>query len=255
MKKILVLGLSLSMLSIWAHQDKYGKETIESLKGFGSLTLEGTHVTKKVTSYGGMKATNAHIGELHVDGSAKLMHTIIDGKAVVHGNFKAQDSQFKSVKVEGGSQIISSKIENTLKASGSLDARDLRVGPVKVEGSCDIKDSVINGSVKISGSLNAEKTEFKGAVTIKGIKTILKNCTTQSIEILKNNSGSCSLGLFGWCSFGSSSSDDEKQPVIELRNGTVVNDSIRFESGDGIVYVYDKSSIKGKVIGGTVVTK
>lgn len=281
MKKFIYLFMSLCTIS--ASAKHYGKETLESLNTSGPLCLEGTTVINGVNSSCSMKARQASMKNLFVSGSGgstKLIQTKVKEQARVSGFFDAQDCAFGSLNVSGIVVLNKSKITDELnvagrvdaydvrmgsakisgyfnikkgailgeaKVSGSVDAEDVSVGAAKISGSLSIKNSTISGPVKVGGGLDAKKTTFNDIIDVSSNKMVFSDSSTHSITVRKTNS---SFTLFGWSPF-----DVQKEQVVELRDGTMVNGSITFESGQGKVYVYGNSKITGTVKGGIVIKK
>jgi len=74
---------------------RYGNETLASVQGNGIVTLDGTHVRKSLLVNGSLDANEAHIGNLKVNGQAKINSTVVDGKTEVNGFLNADKSTFQ----------------------------------------------------------------------------------------------------------------------------------------------------------------
>ena len=73
----------------------YGKETMDSLKGNGLVTLEGTTIRGRLEVNGSVKATKAFIGAFDCAGYANLTDCVIKTHSDVNGFLNANRTAFQ----------------------------------------------------------------------------------------------------------------------------------------------------------------
>lgn len=73
----------------------YGQEIFDTLQINGTVALNGTMILQRLQVNGSVAATNAQIGELHVNGLAALSHCTVKDKCTVTGSLKGSFSTFE----------------------------------------------------------------------------------------------------------------------------------------------------------------
>jgi len=143
----------------------YGNDTLEDLQINGYGELNGTKITHSLQVNGYLKATNAQIGQMIVNGKVVLENSSVNQPSSVHGYLSAKDTQFlseltiasESISLDSCSltslHIIKNDswmeqtvlLEGKTKISGTITF-DSKNGRVILNKDCEIKD-VIGGKV------------------------------------------------------------------------------------------------------------
>ncbi|SCA58709.1 hypothetical protein AB751O23_AL_00090 [Chlamydiales bacterium SCGC AB-751-O23] len=153
---------------------------------------------------------------------------------------------------EGSSSFFNQTIDN-LDFKGTVDLDDVNVKKdmhvqgiakieggkifnLQVEGILEIEDSIVEGDVNIVGELEAENTQFMKTLIFIGEELELKKTQAQDIILKKPN-------------------ESKLTQRVRVREGSVVQGNIIFESGDGEVILDNDSRFLGNVQGGRVVSE
>lgn len=169
---LLTLGSSISGVegmskfnSNYGYQ-KYGKESLDSIHGNGTVILEGTKVSGLVQVNGNLKAEESAINSLQVNGQADLQNSVVANAAIINGSLTADNTKFQK-----NLSVASQKIVLRMCTVDSLTIRevggyvgkqivDLRsgtniTGPIVVESG--------NGEIWISSNSEISETLVTGA--------------------------------------------------------------------------------------------
>jgi hypothetical protein len=120
--------------------------------------------------------------------------------------------------------------------TGSLIAQDAQIGMLDIIGEANLKDSTIQNAASVMGSLQTTRTTFQNSLSILSQKALFTSSRLEAITVKKDT------GYKG-------------KQIIELRQGTLINGSIHFESGKGEVIVFPGCQVLGDVTGGKIVKK
>lgn len=145
---------------------KYGKESLDSIQGNGTVILEGTKVSGLVQVNGSLKAEESAINCLQVNGQTELRNCVITSTTIVNGSLNADNTKFQNTL-----SVASQKIVLRMCTVDSLTLRevngykgkqivDLRsgtnvTGPIVVESG--------NGEIWISSNSEISETQVSGA--------------------------------------------------------------------------------------------
>lgn len=211
---------------------------------FGSLALLACSVIAETTALNGpIELSSQDFETLTINGPATF-HAIkadavsvngpldfiklkVNGKTNVSGPFTGVDGQFSDIIVHG-------PFEGTKIEADSL----------YIEGPVALLDFEIKGDVTINGPLKAKVGRFKNINTVQ-TPVALYDVTVNNINVKKDS---------GWVRPDNPKSEGYGQNnEIKLAGKTVVLGDITFESGEGVVFIRDKTAqLKGKVIGGKI---
>jgi hypothetical protein len=72
---------------------KYGKETLDAIRGNGTVFLEGTKVIGLVQVNGSLNAEQSALGSLQVNGEVKLNNCLIHNSATINGSVDAKNTK------------------------------------------------------------------------------------------------------------------------------------------------------------------
>jgi hypothetical protein len=143
---------------------------------------------------------------------------------------------FDNITSSGLLKLNGTTVKSKLHVNGSLLTQAAHLGEVEVSGEANFKNSVIAQAIQVIGSLRAEKTTFKGPITLTGFKASFFGSKLDSLKILKE-------------------ANFKGHQVIELKQKTIVDGSIVFEAGGGEVHCYPGSYVVGSITGGKLIKK
>lgn len=157
---------------------------------------------------------------------------------IAFGSHKYGQETMVAFDVNGSLELNGTVILGNLIVNGYLSAKKTEIGFLEVNGAAELKECKIISGAIINGALEAEKSIFQKELSIAAETTVLRSTTAESIIIrqLEKNPA------------------QERNPIqiLELRDGTRINGSISFESGEGEVIISADSEIIGDVKGGKV---
>jgi hypothetical protein len=122
-----------------------------------------------------------------------------------------------------------------LDINGSLITTAASLSNILVRGEANLRESTISGACSIYGYLRAQDTTFTDPLTLGAHKAVFTASKLASITIEKEE---------GF----------KAKQIIELKQGTIVEGPIHFESGKGEVHSYS-SKVLGPITGGKLIKK
>jgi len=143
---------------------------------------------------------------------------------------------FDNLTSSGLLKLNGTTVKSKLHVDGSLLTQAANLNTVEVSGEANFKNSVIAQAIQVIGSLRAEKTTFKGPITLTGFKASFFGSKLDSLKILKE-------------------ANFRGHQVIELKQKTIVDGPIVFEAGGGEVHCYPGSYVVGSITGGKLIKK
>lgn len=191
---------------------------------------------KDLTINGPSKLNEIKADSLTVNGPLYFNHLKIKGDTKISGPSSGEDAEFENITIHG--TFWGSKIKmNNLQADGEITIEDFK----------------INGNVNINAVLNAKNGSFNDINSVQA-PVALYNVTVNNIYVKK---GSMDVGESKTTpeskTNSNTSNSNGKNNVVKLAGNTQVSGNITFESGDGVVFIRDKTAeLKGKVIGGKI---
>lgn len=146
----------------------YGRETVGTVENNGFVSLNGTKVTEFLQVNGRLKAEDAQIEEMQVNGQATLDRCSVSQKSTICGSLVATLSQFsdtlfvssekvvfnscmlnalRMIKVGGyqGTQVV--ELRGKTKVNGSI-IFEAGNGEVIIDPGCEIIGDIIGGKVR-----------------------------------------------------------------------------------------------------------
>lgn len=141
-----------------------------------------------------------------------------------------------SIDTMGLAKLKGTTVLHLVQVSGSLISQDATLGSVSVMGEAHFTNTIIQNGGSILGYVQAHNSTFDGPLFIRGQKSVfvstkLKGITVQPLDAFKG------------------------KQIIELRQKTIVDGPITFESGRGEIYLYPGAQVIGTVQGGKIVKK
>lgn len=187
------------------------------------------------TNYIGVtNLANVHLADVKFTGPTNLSNVTLSS-AIVTGPLK-----FEKLTLSGNTNII-----------GPMNGSFGKFGKLNVTGSLSIHDTEIN-SLNVIGSAHFEKVNIKSDSNIVGKleakKTIFNNLTITAKNIKLSETKANNITI----------KDNSKEPflkgeqVFELKNETIINGDVTFESKLGKILISKDSRINGKVTGAEV---
>ncbi|HSX27110.1 MAG TPA: hypothetical protein VLE89_08925 [Chlamydiales bacterium] len=141
-----------------------------------------------------------------------------------------------SIQGNGLLKLNGTSVTHTLHMEGSLLSQGAHIGTLEVLGEANLTNTTIQNASFIFGSLQAVHSTFLQPITLLTQKATFTHTKLQGITVQKDQ------GYKG-------------KQVLELRQNTLVDGPIHFESGKGEVLLYPGSHVIGKVTGGKVIKK
>lgn len=153
-------------------------------------------------------------------------------------------------------------INGTYKVKDTVVTEKLKINGEVVLG----QGTVVNEMMIINGILNAEGADFKRRLIVNGNASIKQskfhenasfngNLTVSDSEFLgylylhvqQSDYFNCRLNYI----FAEKNPYTNAKEIIFLKNGSLVNGDVMFESGNGEIHLDANSQIKGKIYGGS----
>lgn len=133
----------------------------------------------------------------------------------------------------GPAVLKDATITGDVKVSGALTGTNMNAKGVMIGGGATLKDCTINGSADIDGNMDASRVDFEQGLLITANDVRLSDSSVK---------GSIIVDI-----------DNEHAPRVYLECGSTVSENVEFKGKKaGLVQVTDDSSVKGKVINGTM---
>jgi hypothetical protein len=231
----------------------HSHQTLEEIHRLGKTELDHVTVQGRTQVLGRCKIKNSQLNTLKVRGRTNITHTNIQGAAFVQGMTEIANSQLHQLKVQGKLCISESVVKGKFKAQGQFQAIHTDfLGQVHTMGHFRAQNAVFQQEVHLIGNMHVDQTSFASTLTAVTQEIILHDTTTQDLYIKDNNTNE----IEKWSKkykFLSFLADKQDEPqVVTLSGKTIIQGSITFENGKGIVVLGKEAQIKGEVIGGTI---
>lgn len=136
-----------------------------------------------------------------------------------------------SLDAKGNAMLDHTTVQGITHIVGTLQTNGVSLNTLVVTGSSNLNETTVQGTSKIVGFMSASSSNFNGKITVTSDITHFDHTKTTDIEIIGNG-------------------HVEK---ICLNNNSIVNGSITFDEGNGLVISNTGSVISGKVNGGKIV--
>ena len=166
----------------------------------------------------------------------KKSEEILEGTQKLSGVHTFGAETFEQLSNEGLLKLNGTNILQTLRVDGTLLASFARIANLEVFGEANLRSTHVSGPCTIIGYLRAQESEFKGPLLLGAQKGVFTATKLASITVRKDDSF-------------------KGKQIIELKQGTIVDGSIHFESGKGEVYLYPGCQVLGSITGGKLIKK
>lgn len=150
------------------------------------------------------------------------------------GNYGTET--LESVQGQGLVKLHGTLVSRDVQVTGSLIAHDAQIGALHILGEANLTGTTVKNESSVMGSLQAIRSTFEKPLTILSQKAVFTASHLEAITVQQDS------GFKG-------------KQVIELKQGSVINGPIHFESGKGEVIVFPGCQVLGQVTGGKIVKK
>lgn len=154
----------------------------------------------------------------------------------VQGGGSFGNEKIESLTGTGLVKLNGTEIENQLQVTGSLIAHDAEIGFLDILGEANLTRSHIKNGASVLGQIQAIRSTFEKPLTILSQRAVFRESKLKEIIVKQDD------GYRG-------------KQIIELRQRTIVDGPIHFESGKGEVQIFPGSQVLGVVSGGKIVKK
>jgi hypothetical protein len=166
-----------------------------------------------------------------------------NGMTVSQGGFALKGSgensyknmTIPSIKYEGILKLSNMIISGPVSVNGELKVLSSHMHSLKVDGDAKMEKSTVSGNTVIDGLLKAISCCFQGLLSIRSSYVVLEHSDLQSITVKQN-----------------SSRHDREQQLL-LKGTTIVHGDIRFETGQGKVFLSNEARVYGQIFGAEVI--
>lgn len=162
--------------------------------------------------------------------------TCLADPVAVQGGGAFGNEKIESISGTGVVKLNGTEVTDQLQVTGCLIAHDAEIGFLDILGEANLTRSHIKNKASVMGQIQATRSTFEKTLTILSQRAIFKESKLVEI-IIKKDSAYCG------------------KQVIELRQRTIVDGPIHFESGKGEVQIFPGSQVLGVVSGGKIVKK
>ncbi len=150
------------------------------------------------------------------------------------GNYGKE--KLESLNATGLVRLNGTEVSDALHITGSLICRNAQIGSLDVQGEANLTETTVLKGVSVMGLIQAIRSTFKEPITILSQRAVFTASTLEGITVKKDSAY-------------------KGKQIIELRQGTIVNGPIEFESGKGEVIIFSSSQVLGTVKGGKIIKK
>jgi len=137
---------------------------------------------------------------------------------------------------EGILKLHGTKVIQKLRLDGTLLAESAHIGYLEVFGEANLTNSTVDQGSTIIGYLRAQGSLFLAPLILGAQKAVFTSSRLVNITVRKEEAF-------------------KGKQIIELKQHTIVDGNIVFESGKGEVHLYGGSQIFGSVTGGKIIKK
>ena len=143
---------------------------------------------------------------------------------------------FESLTSTGLLKLNRTTVTRHLSVNGILISQGATIGSIDVIGEANLTDTLIENGGTIFGYIQTHHASIKQPLIINGQKAVFTSSHLAGLTVRR-------MDAF------------KGKQIIELRQKTIVDGPISFESGKGEVHLYPGSQVLGPVSGGKIVKK
>lgn len=136
----------------------------------------------------------------------------------------------------GSVKLEEAHVTSSVNVNGRLEATNSKIASANINGHSFFSNCTIENKSTVNGSIKSVGSKFFNLLSVSSERVCLESSFVDKLDIRQVN------GFTGI-------------QVVELRNGSQINSSVHFESGQGEIWLYDESKITGSVVGANVIHK
>lgn len=133
-------------------------------------------------------------------------------------------------------KLNGTKVTQMLRVSGSLLTQSARLHTVEVYGEANLSQTTVEQPSTIIGYLRAQNSQFLAPLTLGAQKAVFTSCKIASLTVRKEDAF-------------------KGKQIIELKQNSLIEGDVVFESGRGEVHLYPGTQLLGTVQGGKAIKK
>jgi hypothetical protein len=160
----------------------------------------------------------------------------LDPIQLLSGSHSLGAHVFEKIVSTGLLKLHNTTVTQSIRVEGSLIAQAARLHSLDVMGEASLSDSIVFDACTVIGTIRTQGTTFQAPLTLGAQKAFFSSSRLTSITVRKD------LSYKG-------------KQLIELKQKTIVDGPITFESGRGEVHLYPGSQVLGPVTGGKIIRK
>lgn len=142
----------------------------------------------------------------------------------------------ESIEGSGLVKLNGTSVLNNLHLTGSLVSQNATIGTLDIMGEANLTETTVKNGGSIMGSLQAVRSIFLQNIKILSQKAVFTGCRLEGITVQQDRSF-------------------KGKQIVELKQGTIINGPVHFESGKGEVIIFPGCQVIGLVTGGKIVKK
>jgi hypothetical protein len=133
-------------------------------------------------------------------------------------------------------KLNGTSITNTVDLIGSLITQNAEIGTLRISGEANLSGTTVHNGGTIEGSVQLVHTTVLKPLSILCQKVVFTASKLDAVTIRQD------LGFKG-------------KQILELKQGTLINGPVHFESGKGEIILFPGCKILGPITGAKVVKK
>jgi hypothetical protein len=142
----------------------------------------------------------------------------------------------ESLEGTGLLKLNGTSVTKEVHLTGSLICQNGEIGSLDIIGEANLTETKVEHGGSIMGSFQATRCQIQKPINVLSQRVVFTGTKLAGITVKQDSSY-------------------KGKQIVELRQGTLVDGPIHFESGKGEVIVYTGSQILGPVTGGKIIKK
>lgn len=144
--------------------------------------------------------------------------------------------QLESLEGTGLLKLNGTSVAKEIHLTGSLICQNGEIGSLDIIGEANLTETKILHASTIMGSFQATRCQMEEPLTLLTQRAVFTGVKLTGIEVKRDSAY-------------------KGKQIIELRQKTLVDGPIHFESGKGEVLLYTGSQVLGPITGGKIIKK
>lgn len=181
--------------------------------------------------FGKTECQKAELSQLKVQGQLDMSQVHVKGNTTINGKVGGHDLSVKGdLTINGRTTLNKVKVTGLTTINGETTLSDGDLQNLAVKGKLNVSGSRLGDAI-VAGNVYLRDVVMKGNLTATSDVVILNGVEVKGIKITKSS---------------------DKSQTLCLEKASHVQGDIRFEAGNGMVYMSGASKIMGEVIGGKI---